>query len=248
MRFLLFLFVLSNFVGSTKAQQNSRWFEPKTLDTMLTFSDTVEITLKNTEPVAFDEYFIAPEILDTLIQSNANYYRRALAIEKHQMKTYGDIFKKDTKGLHLKLSNGAWIILTPYPKSDSESFTFEYFFRDHGYYSVRVQYSEGNRYDIVNYNTGKVTHLFGRPYFSPDGHYMISTSGDISAGYNWNGFQLFQNNNGHLELLGSYEPVRWAPDAGKWIDENKFVLKCRTTEMKEGLFYYVPFHAELKIN
>lgn len=225
-----------------------RWFEPLTLDTTLTFKDNIKITLKQTDSIYINEYFLENKILDSLIKPYNNRYIEALEIEKYLLRNTTNIAKRDTNGLYLKLKNGDWKLLTLDTDSDESDHTFEYFFRESGYYSVRVQWGEGNGYKLINYSSGKTTSLFGRPYFSPDGNFVIAVNADIEAGYSSNGFQLFRNKDGQLQHLGEYEPDNWGVISAKWISNNTIIIKCETVEFSNNNSGYLEFYSELIVN
>jgi hypothetical protein len=224
-----------------------KWFEPATLDTTLIFSDSVKLTLRHTDSILINEYYLDPKTIDSITKPHQNRHIEALEIEKYLFKTFSQFAKRDKNGLNIKLDNGEWKLLTLNPMADESDNTFEYYFKDFGYYSIRVQWGEGNGYKLVNQIDGSETNLFGRPYFSPNGQFVISINMDIEAGYSQNGFQLFKNENGKLKLLGYYEPEGWGPFSARWIDNNKLVLKNQTVEIKNDNMFYIDFYAEIKI-
>jgi len=231
-------------IGNT---ENKRWFEPATLDTTLNFSFRTQLSLKHSDSVFINEYFLDNETLDSITKTFDNRYLEALAIEKHLLKTNSEFFKRDSKGLYVKLKNGDWKLLTLDQMSDEADNTFEHFFKEFGYYSIRVQWGEGNGYKLVNYVDGTVTPIFGRPYFSPNGLYIISVNFDIEAGYSENGFQLFRIKNGQLQHLGDFKPTSWGPISAKWLDNNMLILKNQTIDENNGNSHFIDFYSELRI-
>ncbi len=149
--------------------------------------------------------------------------------------------------LKLRLKDGSWIKLEVNPNTEEADHIFEYFFKDFGFYSIVVQWSEGIGYKLINYSTGEVTNLFGRPYFSKNGQYVISVNTDLEAGYSSNGFQLFENKHGNLIHLGNYEPNEWGPVKAKWIEENKLILENETIDFSEGKMKYLHFYIILEV-
>lgn len=233
--------------NETKKSDIERWFEPTTLDTSFSFSDNMNLTLKHSDSIFIDEYFLDSKIIDSLTKPHNNRHIESLEIEKYLLNTFNDFAKRDTNGLHIRLKNGTWKLLTLDPMTDEADNTFEYYFKDFGFYSIRVQWGEGNGYKLVNHIDGKVTHLFGRPYFSPNGQFVISVNVDIEAGYSQNGFQLFKNENGKLKHLGNYEPSAWGPYSAKWTDNDRLILRNQTVEFKNDNMDYIDFYAELII-
>ncbi|MTI29274.1 hypothetical protein E1171_00445 [Cytophagales bacterium RKSG123] len=170
--------------------------------------------------------------------------------------TNGEFVRKDENGVSLKMQNGNWKPITLDENKDEAGNTFEYYFKDFGFYSVRTQWGEGNGYKLINDSSGKITDLIGRPYFSPNGTFILAVNFDIEAGYSWNGFELFRNDNGQLKKLGIYEPDKWGPYAVKWIDNNRlilknqtfdFILKNQTLKFRNSDMPYMDFYGELEI-
>jgi hypothetical protein len=236
-----------NEIGNKENSENKKWFEPETLDTILNFSFRIQLTLKHTDSVFINEYFLDRKPLDSITKQFDNRHLEALAIEKYLLKTNNEFVKRDSKGLYVKLKDGIWKLLPHDEISDESDNTFEHFFKEFGYYSIRVQWGEGNGYKLVNYLDGTVTPIIGRPYFSPDGQYIISVNCDIEAGYSENGFQLFRIKNKQLQHLGEYKPDAWGPISAKWLDNNMVILKNQTVEVKNNDINYIDFYAEIKI-
>jgi hypothetical protein len=236
----------------TTGQENisskvERWFEPLSLDTTIKCSNEMQITLQHTDSIFISEYYIDSKTLDSINSLHGNWHLRALDIEKYQLKKFHQYIKRDSNGLSIKLKDNNWLLLTLNPKYDEVDNTFEYYFKDYGFYSIRTQWGEGNDYKLINDLNGEITYLFGRPYFSPNGQYVVSVNADIEAGYSSNGFQIFKNNNGKLSLICTYEPSSWGPFSAKWIDNETFVTKNITIELKNEQMDYMYFYSKIKI-
>lgn len=220
-------------------------FDPSKLDTLIRLQDDVSVRLKYSEPVSISEYFIDSFALDSLIEPFDNRHLEALEIEKYQLKKFRNQVKRDSAGLHLKMNDGTWSLLKLDPKKDEAGYSFEYYFKELGFYSIRLQWSEGNAYKLVNQKTGEVTNIYGRPYFSPNGKLLISISADIDAGYSPNGFQLFSNQKGEIKLLGHFNPVDWGPESVRWENNQRLWLRSHYFGIKEGNYEYMNFYSQL---
>lgn len=231
----------------TKEIRIERWFEPSTLDTTFNLKDNIQLTIQLTDSIYIPEYFLDNKTLDSISNLYDNWHLRSLAIEKYLLDQNKNYTKRDTSGLVIKMKNGEWKLIPLDPMTDEVDNTFEHYFKEYGYYSVRTQWGEGNGYKLINDLTGEITNLFGRPYFSPNGQYIISVNADIEAGYSENGFQLYKNSNGELLHLGNYEPSSWGPMTAIWIDNNTIKTENVTTEIKDGLSDYLYFYGEIKI-
>ncbi|MFN3556441.1 MAG: hypothetical protein ACK4VN_10790 [Bacteroidales bacterium] len=223
------------------------WFNPTELDTTFYISNKFTVSLKHSQPVNIEEYFLNKSILDSLNKHFKNSYLKALEIEKLKLKLNQEFAKRDTIGLQLKLTSGEWILVEPNEEISDVAYTFEYFFKDFGFYSIRVQDIEGFGYFLLNAENETKTQIIGRPYFSPNGEFIISINFDIEAGYNYNGFQLLNNNNGNLTILFTYDPGSWGPVSAIWIDNNSLLVKNKTIEFKSRHERYVEFYSVLTI-
>ncbi|MCE3226217.1 MAG: hypothetical protein K0S32_768 [Bacteroidetes bacterium] len=220
---------------------------PCVLDTVLEFN-VAQLTLKPTDSIYIEEYFLKNKQIDSVTKLYDNCEVTALAIEKLVSKRIPGFLRRENKPekLFLKLKTEQWHLMTTDPNLDDAGHEFEHYFKEFGYYSIRTQCYEGNFYKIVNDSSGDVTKLFGRPYFSSNGNYMISVSEDLIAGYCRNGFQLFKNENGNLVMIGKFEPTLWGPQSVRWISENKFIMKCARLK-NPNTFESLNFYTEVTI-
>jgi hypothetical protein len=86
-------------------------------------------------------------------------------------------------------------------------------------YVVHGQFYEGDTYFIVDRRTGGSVIAWGRPVLSPDSERVAAASGDIEAGYNPNGFQIWRvHEAGVLELEWGFQPTDWGPQHLEWVD------------------------------
>lgn len=94
----------------------------------------------------------------------------------------------EPSSLDLKWKNGNWLRVPVDTLVDEVGNSFEHYLKEYGYYSIRTQWFEGNSFKLVNDVSGEITNLFGRPYFSPNGNFVISINLDLEAQYSANGF------------------------------------------------------------
>ncbi len=197
---------------------------PPVIDTVWLLADGYKVVLVRTDSVGMDEYLPEKAYLDSIDRLYDNRFEAALAYERHVSSHYGERFKRDSSGLYVRLRDGKWKKLLPDESLDETGHTFEYYFPKFGYYSIRTQWGEGNGYKLINEHTGEVTRIIGRPYFSPDGRYVVAVSSDLEAGYSANGFQLLENKHGHLRLLLSQEYENRGVVRAQWKDDSTAVL------------------------
>lgn len=230
------------------SKRNYRYFEPTSIDTFLDFSEELSLQLKYSDSTTIQPYYRDQKIIDSLTKPYGNFYKRAQVIENYRLQTFGDQVKRSGDTILTRLTNGNWASITPNHETDEAGNTFEYYFKEEGFYLIRTQWSEGSEYKLISHLDGRITPIWGVPYFSPDSRYMISVNGDIDAGYSPNGFQLFKLNSGRLKLMGSFEPVKWEPGAAEWTDNQTMKIRCRTTEIKNDLIHDLFFYIALHIN
>lgn len=217
-------------------------------DTLIEFESDIVFDIKLTTAIDITEYYLPKNLIDSFLNFYSNPYEEALAVENLVMNANPNITFKDSSGLHLALQNGKWKTLIPNFEIEEFDLTLEYIFTQIPFYSVRVQWDEGNGYKLIHQNTGKTFNLFGRPYPSPDNKYIATVSSDINAGFSFNGIQLFKINDDNIELLASYEPQKWGPISLDWISNHEIVLKNETVDWDNLATDYLNFYSLIKIS
>lgn len=244
MRYVLLL--IATFSANLLFGQMKRWVEPSSIDTTLTFKNRT-IRLSPSTSGDFDPYFLSNELINSLTKKFGNFHQKAMAIEEHQLKKFGARVKREGNELFVKLDDGRWFQLRVNLDYDESAHAFEYYFDELGFYSIRVQWGEGNGYKLVNSKTGEITKLIGRPFFSPDGTLIIALGNDIEAGYSINGFQLLSNKSGTITELGKFEPTAWGCESAKWLSNSRLTLKNESLEYSNTNSNYFNFYTELEI-
>ncbi len=241
--FLIIIIIASHSIFG----QKERWVEPSSIDTVLVFKNKT-IQLKPTEFSDFDPYILSNELIDSLTQGIGNFYRKSKAIEDYLINSkFSSRVKRVDNELYVKLDNGDWFSPPLNSNYDETGHTFEHFFSEFGFYSVRVQWGEGNGYKLVSSKSGESFGIIGRPFFSPDGKTIIALGFDIEAGYSINGFQILQNYNGKMTDLGTYSPKNWGCVSAKWLSNQKLILKNQSYERSATESNYFNFFTELEI-
>lgn len=238
----------SNQTEAKPPAPEEKWFDPEKLDTTMVFPNGIKFILKPAQELDIEEYYIDQQALDSISARHTNSHLLALDIEKHKLKDNRDFVKRDSSDLWLKPFNGRWQLMTLNPNNEEADNTFEHHFQEWGYYSIRVQWGEGNGYKIFSRSNGQVTEMFGRPYFSENGEYVLSVNNDIEAGYSDNGFQLFRNCYGDLKLLATYKTDVWGPYSAKWTGENRLVLKSQALSYHQAQEGYIDFYTEVEFD
>ncbi|MEQ8245097.1 hypothetical protein [Fulvivirga sp.] len=242
-----FIVLVTVITASLSFGQDNKWVEPLEIDTTILMQNHV-IKLRPTETNYFEPYYLKTEIIDSLRKRLNNHYEISLAIETLQMSQFEEWVKRDGNDLFIKLNDGKWFQLIRNPDYDETGHSFEFYFEDFGFFSIRVQWGEGNAYKLINSKTGEVTNIIGRPFFSPDGSKIIALGNDIEATYSTNGFQLLSNNSGKITELGKFSPTSWGCKNAKWISNDKLILINESIEFKAYEMNYFDFCTELIID
>lgn len=227
----------------------SLWFNFNKLDTII-HVNKYSIRIQKTDSIYIKNIHYIPErVSDSINDINSNSHRQSRAIEEYLSKgKYGDLFKRDSSSIKLKLKNGEWRNIIIKPEIDEYDNIFQNYFEMNQFYLLRTQWGEGNNYKLVNSITGKINNIGGEPIFSPDGKLLISIGFDIEAEYSMNGFELYSILNGKLVKIHNLNPNSWGIVNAKWIDNKTVILKCGTFESNRFGMNYVNFYAKLTID
>lgn len=216
---------LNVILGEQTSEEDYPEFDINKVDTVLYLTNDRILKIEVCDSLFIQDYIDDDQTLKTISRQFGNSHESALAIEKYLEKSNKGIFKRDSIGLNLLLGNETWKRLSINDTFEEADNTFEHYFRDYGFYSVRTQYGEGNGFRLIEVKTGLETKINGRPYFSKNGKFILTVICDIEAGYSFNGFELFTNKNGKLKELIEYNPYNWGCIAAKWINDSTVVIK-----------------------
>lgn len=226
--------------------QDERWVEPSSIDTSLVLSE-ITVTLSPGKEQDIEPYILPADLLDSLTKGIQNTHKYSRAIEQYKINQSNTRVRRDGEGLSLKLDNGDWLLMKIDTRTDEVDNVFEYYFDAFGFYSIRVQWGEGNGYKLVSAETGTVSHIIGRPFFSPDGSKIIALGNDIEAGYSENGFQILENKAGKIREFGRFSPDSWGCESAIWLSNNQLLLKNQSLESKNSSWNYFTFYTVLEI-
>jgi|GEM_PF-3624182 len=244
----LVIFHSLNTKAKLGSQASERWFEPNSLDTSFILANRARLDLSFSRQDFSENYLMAKTSLDSLMNQYQNSYLSAQALEAHMLPKFSTKVTRDSQGLSLRLKNGQWLTVRNNSDFDEVAHSFEYFFEEFGYYSLRVQWSEGNAYKLVNAEDGSIIRLIGRPYFSPEGKYLIAISTDLEAGYSVNGFEVYTKQANTWKKLTEYHPKLWGPVDLKWISPQQAILRNQSVEIQGGNLQYFEFYSQIKIS
>jgi len=92
------------------------------------------------------------------------------------------------------------------------------------HYLVRTIMFEGNRFGLVDAETGRLTDLDAPPVVSPDGSRFLTTSLDLVAGHTPNRIRIYRMTAGGPEVEWSLEPSGWGAAHGAWVSNERIAL------------------------
>jgi hypothetical protein len=224
MRFLVYIWGIVTFLscGQEHKAVSRHNNNSVSIDT-LTVGNYV-LTLENCD--SFPETDIYGDLVyrRKLADSIGNWHNRAIEIQTYLIDHFGDKFYITDTSLVLNLSNGNTLSFANWDSEQDEGYTFENYFEEIDYYLLRVQWSEGNCWMLINRKNGFKRYIGGLPHISTDSKHILSINTDLEAGYSFNGLELYSIAADSLQKEFSKETV-WGPIDVKWINEKQFLLK-----------------------
>lgn len=185
-------------------------------DYILTFQSADSFPNSN----SYGDTYFREEMTDTI----GNWHNRAKSIEAYLKSRYGDYFQTTDTSLELTLLNSKAISFPVCDEQNDGGFNFEYYFKDIDYYVLRVQWSEGNCWMLVNRKNGYKKYISGQPYLSIEKNKILAINTDLYGGHSFNGIQLYLVSGDSLKIEFEKE-TEWGPSDVKWVNDNQFLLK-----------------------
>lgn len=216
-------------------------------DSLVTFESGVQIRLEAVEPIGGFQAILPRVILDSIGLDHKNMHFNALDIESYQLSQNQDHVRKRRDTLDILLPNGTWTSFPPDLMMEEADMNLERYDNQWGFYIVRIQWFEGNGYAIINDQTGEITRMNGRPFFSPDGKHIISVMEDVEATYSTNGLEMYEVVDGAVTQTGYLYPETWGPNFAKWTSDSTAVLRCGTYDFESDSFDYAVFYMRLSV-
>lgn len=111
---------------------------------------------------------------------------------------------------------------------------------------VYATYYESYDYLLIDNGSGAITHTWGLPVISPDGHHFVTVNKDLLAGFTSNGIQLYKNKSSP-KLLGEHLLDKWGSDDIKWVNNTTLVVKASVSDtISENLEHTEYFRLKFK--
>lgn len=161
------------------------------------------------------------DVLDTIERScgdTTNAFECAKAVEQYRLGKGVRGVTRTGKRLSVALGNGTVVDLTDSPDpaaDDYVAFTYTEFLGCFGYHLIRRQLQDGEKYLLVQAETGARIDLPGVPILSPECGRLAAVAGLPDAG---SVLQVWRwNENGRASLEWSHQPDSpWTPGTVTW--------------------------------
>lgn len=208
-----------------------------------------DLIISISDQVDFSQSYETQKVRDSLKRNYSNHHRGAKAFEDYKLKIDSKFAKRHNDTLFVKLKDDSWfsVHVDLSEEYEQEAYNYENYFREKGYYLIRIQYPEGNGYKLINDKTGKTTYLFGDLFFYNDTNLAISINCDIDAGYCHNGLQLFDFSMEEPHLIFKYSPEWWGPSKIKWISDKEVAAEIEVFTHERGMWRIKLAHVKIKI-
>ena len=100
--------------------------------------------------------------------------------------------------------------------SQAVAYTYAKFLPDLNAHLLHLHLYEGGGYVLVHRHTGQQTFLDNLPQLSPDKKHFLVASEDMSAGYNFNGVEVWSVQKGLFSKEARIE-LQWGPSTAHWM-------------------------------
>jgi hypothetical protein len=135
---------------------------------------------------------------------------------------------RDSLRLTFHLKNGSDSILTNDTSDNGDKhirFTYLESCPNIDYWLIKITYYEGGEYMLLDKENGNKMYLWSKPIFSPDKKHFITNSCDLEAGYDANGFQLFEVKNKNIKECWSKAITDWGPSEIFWKNDSTLFIE-----------------------
>jgi hypothetical protein len=145
--------------------------------------------------------------------------------------------KRDTLKLIFHLRNGVDSVLvndTTEGWSNYIDYSYIESCKNIDYWLLGITYYEGSQYLLLDREKGEKIWIWGIPIYSPNNKYFVCNSCDLEAGYDSNGFQLFEIKNKKAKLRWSKILSDWGPTEIRWKNDSTLYIKQLRMDYKDS--------------
>jgi hypothetical protein len=202
-------------------------------------ADTVRISSIEKEKFSLPDTIRIGEVVFHLASISEADFKKAKSV--HYDSTEQNNLAKDTElverkgdSLIFKLSNGLSATLVNVKGEGFSAYRYAGRIKSINHYFILGSYDEWSSNYLINEATGDSTEICGLPEISTDNKYLLSGNDDLIAGFSFNGFDLFKNENNSLKRIGKREISGWGPRTIKWINSKEAFVEIRVFETDQS--------------
>lgn len=142
-------------------------------------------------------------------------------IKEQQLKKDAKFITKTNTGYEIKLLSGETRTLqnSLEQNEDFRQYEYLYYIEKLGYFVFRINFYEAGQFLLIDDKFGYSSPISGFPTPSPDFKHFVSTNADGTAGFEFNGIQLFGFTDHGMEIFFEKEYEFFEPYLPKWLDE-----------------------------
>jgi len=142
-------------------------------------------------------------------------------VKDQQLKKDARFITKTENGFEIKLLSGETRTLqnSPEGNEDFRRYEYLYYIERLGYFVFRINFYKAGQFILLDDKYGYSRPISGFPNASPDYKHIIATNADATAGFEFNGIQLFGFTDHGMEIIFDKEFEFYEPFLPKWIDE-----------------------------
>jgi hypothetical protein len=233
------LFILPLLTMLLSCQQKENQSENNAIDENLEACGRIEINGESR-----DFYAMSKADFNALESHEFNFPADEIIDDKENVKRTDSL-------LSFTLTNGEKLKLRDVYQPDyADVLIFSYVksYEDILYWLYNVTYYEGSGMFLLDKDNGEKINLWGMPVFSPDKSHFVTNSIDIVAGYQPNGMQLFEIQDGKVSLVWKFEiSDEWGPEKVRWIDNETIAIQKSSMDYESQDHSYKSEYVKLRI-
>lgn len=196
---------------------------------------------RNERVEPFQEKAIIPfqEKLNSFKGSSKNIYAAYKALEKDALSKFPDYtFMVSEKSYTLRKPNGGDVLGKIYGNG---ALSFVHFYKEINMVLLRIQYSEGSSFLLINLENEQKIELLSPPIFDENHSRILTYNNQGESDYGEHGFRLLKKdkNGNYLEYF-SYDTTPLGPVYAEWVNYKTIKMKFvpRWGGMDIGTQYY----------
>lgn len=233
------LFILPLLAVIMSCQQKENQSEKNAIDETLEACGSIDINGESRDVYAMTEAEF------NALEADGFEYPKDEVIDDNE-----NVIRADSL-LTFTLSNGEKVELRDvYQPFQADVLIFNYLksFEIISYWMYNVSYYEGAGMFLLDKDNGEKINVWGVPTFSPDKSHFVTYSMDVVAGYQPNGIQLFEVNDGKATLVWKFEvSEEWGPENVRWIDNETIAIQKSSVDYESEDMSYTSEYVKMKI-